>query len=403
MLKSKVMKHVVIIGGGFAGVRLARKLGKQKNDIHVTLVNDSDDFRYCPTLWRSAVGYKMGISRLPLEWTLLDIPNVTLVIDRATSVDREKRKIKLQSGNILDYDEAVFCVGVVSTFFNIEGLHEHAYGIKSPDEIIRLRKHLHSLLMRNDLPSQNFVIAGGGPTGVELAAGLGHYLKFMARRHKRSRKKINIYLVEGAPRLLPVMSERAGKLALKHLKKIGVKVMLNTKVTRETVHSLKTSEGTIPTSAVIWTAGTFNNPFFAENHDVFPLNERGRVKVNDYLQVDPHIYVIGDNAATKYSGLAFTAINNANFVASDLKRRSKHGKRKHHKPVKPPQVLPLGNRTAILEYGKFTMGGFLPALIRKFADLVGYADVLGYRRAYDVWRASDTTENDCPACAMYRS
>lgn len=394
----KHMRHIVIVGGGFAGVHLARKLRKEKN-IFVTLINDSDEFRYCPALYRSATGRKMGVSRLPLEWMLLDIPNVSLVIDRVVTIAKDTRTLGLESGEVVKYDEVVFAVGVVSTFFNIEGLHEYAYGMKTPEEVIRLRTHMHEMLLSDEPASRNFVIVGGGPTGVELAAGIGDYLRKIAKRHRRSRKKINIWLVEGAPQLLPVMSNRASKLAARRLKRLGVNIKLNTKVTAGTLNELRTNEGPIPTHAIIWTAGAVNNPFFADKADIFPVGERNKIAVNKHLQVDSRTYVIGDNAATKYGGLALTAVHNASFVAKDLKRKMRGKKRKAYRPFKPIQIVPVGDKSAILQWGWLTIGGIVPAVLRRIADFVGYSDLMGSLRALTIWRASDTTEESCTVCA----
>lgn len=91
------MHRIVIVGGGFAGVHLARKLRKQKN-IWVTLINDSDEFRYCPALYRSATGRKMGVARLPLEWMVLDIANLQLIYDKVVGIDKESKQVNLESG-----------------------------------------------------------------------------------------------------------------------------------------------------------------------------------------------------------------------------------------------------------------------------------------------------------------
>lgn len=392
------MRHIVIVGGGFAGVHLARRLRKQKN-VWITLINDSDEFRYCPALYRSATGKKMGIARLPLEWMLLDVPNIKMVIGKVAAHNPAAKKVQLESGEKIEYDEVVFAIGVVSTYFNIDGLAERAFGIKSSEEVTKLRHHLHDLLLEDTPQSRNFVIIGGGPTGVELAAGLGASLKKIAKKHRKSRKKIDVWLIEAAPRLLPVMSERAGKIALKRLQKLGVKVQLNTKVTAETKNLLKTSEGPIPTHAVIWTAGTTNNPFFKEHANQFPLNERGKVAVDKHLQVSRNVYVIGDNAATKFSGLALTAVHNGKFVANDIKKRIAKKPRKAFKPLKPIQIIPMTKRSAILQYGKFTFGGFIPSLLRVGADFIGYADIMGPVRAYTIWRSGETNEDNCHICA----
>jgi NADH dehydrogenase len=195
------------------------------------------------------------------------------------------------------------------------------------------------------------------------------------------------------------MSERASRIAKRRLEKLGVKIRLNTKVTAGRLDELRTNEGPIPTHAIIWTAGAINNPFFADKADVFPVGERNKIKVNQYLQIRPSIYVIGDNAATKYSGLALTAVQNGNFVYKDITRRLNNKKRKAYNPAKPIQIVPIGDRSAVLQWGRLTIGGILPAILRRFADFIGYSDLMGPLRALTIWRASDTTEDNCQTCA----
>ena len=391
------MKHVVIAGGGFAGVRLARKL-RNKTDVRVTLINSSPDFRYYPAMYRAATGRKMGASRISLEWMLLSSPNIDIVIDTVTSNNSTKKEVSLASGKTIGYDYVVFALGSVTTYFNIEGLHEHSYGIKSPEEILALRAHLHGNIVGNSPEQYNYVVVGAGPTGVELAGSLGGYLKAIAKKHRRSNHKIRIWLVEAAPRVAPQLTERASLLIKKRLEKLGVKILTGTQVKAETIHELKTSSGPIKSHTVIWTAGTTLNPFFALDPTQFILAERGKVKVGQHFEINPSAYVIGDNAATKHSGLAYTAIKDANFVADDICRRMSERPRKSRTDHRPICVVPTGPNWAVLEYGSFVQRGWLIALVRSAADFIGYMDVVGLVRGLTVWSSSELTEDGCLVC-----
>ncbi len=391
------MKHVVIAGGGFAGMRLARKLRSQKNT-SVTIINSSSDFRYYPALYRAATGFKLGTARLPLEWMLIDAPRTNLIIDTVTTIDPIKKQITISSGQKINYDFAVMALGSVTTYFNIEGLHEHSYGIKSPDEIVQLRNHLHGKIAENTDADENYVVVGAGPTGVELAGGLGNYLRHISKKHHVKKHHVKVWLVDAGPRILPQLSDKAARASQKRLEKVGVTILTNTTVTKETIQSLKTSNGTIKTHTVIWTAGTANNPFFKQQSDVFKLNQRGRVEVNKHLQGADDIYVIGDNAATQHSGLALTAVRHANFVAKDIKAQSKRRKRPKNYERSPAQIVPVGNNWAVLQYKKFTIYGKIVSLIRKVADYIGYSDVLGHLKAFTIWSNGEKTEDTCDVC-----
>lgn len=391
------MKRIIIVGGGFAGVRVARKLRKQK-DIAITVINDTTDFRYYPALYRAATGSKLGTAKLSLEWMLLDNPHADLIVGKAQSINTSKRYIELADSTRLEYDFAVLALGSVTTYFNIEGLHDHSFGIKTAEEVIELRRHLHESLTEKSQIERNYAIVGAGPSGVELAGELGAYLQGIERKHKIKNHKTTIWLIEGAPRILPTMNPRVSKAAHKQLAKLGVKVSTDTQVKSETLKTLRTSVGSITTHTVIWTAGTANNPFFSENEDSFRLNERKRVIVDKHLQSSPNVYVIGDNAATKFSGTALTAVRHGNFTAKDIISRIGHKKRPTKYENYPAYVVPAGKNWSVLQYRGIVLHGLVISWVRKVADFMGYSDVLGIFRAITVWTNGEKHESTCVNC-----
>lgn len=396
------MKHVVIAGGGFAGVRLARKLRGEKN-IKITLINESEDFRYSPALYRAAAGFKVGTARIPLEWMLLDSDNINVVYDKVTKVNTEKKQFTLAEGDTIPYDYGVCALGTVTTYFNISGIADHSFGIKSVDEILTLKKHIHTNIANETKKKHNYVVIGAGPTGVEVAATLGEYVQTLMKRHKVKNPQAEVFLVEGAPRILPAMRERASRKAQNELERLGVTVLTDTKVSSSTNLSLKTSNGNIATQNVIWTAGAMNNPFYKENEKHFKFNDRGKVKVNRHLQAHGSLYVAGDNADTPFSGLAFTAINHANYLARDIKARVHGKRRKKQKDYFPPQLVPVGS-IAVFQYRSIVLGGRLMSVVRRFADFIGYNDVLGPLKALTIWQNSERVEDDwCDICRRKRT
>lgn len=390
------MKHVLIAGGGFAGIRLARKLKKQKN-LSVTVVNSSPDFKYCPALYRAATGYKMGTARIPLEWMLLDVENADLLVDTLTSVDIDKQSATCSSGKKLTFDYVAFALGSNTTYFSIEGLHEHAFGIKSGDEVEELRKHLHEQVSRQPQAERNYVVVGGGPTGVELSAALGSYLKKISKKHGVQQSKIKIWLVEAKPSILPSMSKKASLSATRRLKKLGVELLLETTVKKESLHQLSTSAGPIKTDTVIWTAGTMLNDFYSKNSG-FTIDSHHKITVNKHLESAKDVYVMGDNASTRFSGLAQTAIKHANFVAKDIVAKETKKQRPTTYESKPIQIVPVGHKWAVAQYGSFSFKGRFAHLLRWFADYVGYGDVMGYLRAITIWKNVSTKEDACTIC-----
>lgn len=390
------MKNVVIVGGGFAGVKVARDL-RHVEDIHVTLISDQPDFRYSPALYRTATGGRRRESSIPLE-ALLRSSHASFIETRVLRIDRAKRHLYTQDGQQITYDYCVMALGVVTSYLDVPGLEDFSYSIKSADEVERLKRHLHEQLIKDKATDKNYVVVGAGPTGVELASALGQYLKRIARVHKIKRNKVTIELVEGEDRILPTMSLRASRLADKRLERLRVRVLKGTMVKAETTNTLRVEDRSIPTHTVIWTAGVANNPFFKNNSAQFELDRKQRVVVDSYLAVDDHLFVVGDNASTQYSGLALTAIHHAKYVSRTIKAIVTGGSFKPYHQLPPVYAVPLGSHTAIVQWKNVAFDGIIGGILRSLADLIGYADVMGYREAIKLWLRQDEFEESCPVC-----
>ncbi len=394
---TKQQIHLVIVGGGFGGIKLARCLSRNRG-IKITLISEEPDFRYSPALYRTATGHRGKESSVPLKSLIGNIPGLTLIEAKAVSINRTDRIIKTADGQRFTYDYAVLALGVVSTFFGIDGLEKFAYGIKSVNEVDRLRAHLHQELMALHALEKHYVVIGGGPTGVELAGALRYYLSRMAKRHHIKDSGLHIELIEAADRLLPSASPKASKLVTKRLKKLGVKVQTKCRVEGETADTLVANGRSIPTHTVIWTAGVTNNPFFTNNSDEFTLDAHKKVVVDDHLRVDERTFVIGDNAATPYSGLALTAIHNAKYVARYLQRISNGINTSPYRPAHPVSAIPVGPRWAVVQWRSLNIADGIGSIVRLFADLIGYTDIMGPARALKLWLKRYKYEDTCPVC-----
>ena len=392
-------KRIVIVGGGFGGIKTALELAGEEN-LAITLVSDKDHFVYYPALYATATGGSHLQSIASLSEVFKNYPQVTVVVDEMAGLDAHRKHVTLKSGAHLDYDMVVLALGVVTSYFGLEGLQEYSYGIKSYKEVQRFKQHLHQELIDDKQFDKNYIVVGAGPTGVELSAAMATYLKRIKEKHGiKSRRHIHISLVEAAPRVLPRMSERASALVEKRLKKLGVDVQTNKKVESEDDDSIIISGRDIPSKTVVWTSGVSNHPFFKDHTDLFTLAKNGRVNVDPYLQAQKHVYVIGDNAATPYTGMAQTALHDAQFVARVIKAEI-HGKtRPQYKAVKPPTVVPAGKNWAIFEWYGIRLTGWVASLIRRAADAIGYHDVLPLGQALGAWKAEYVHEESCPTCA----
>jgi NADH:ubiquinone reductase (H+-translocating) len=379
--------NITVVGGGFGGVKAALELAENKRS-RITLITDRPDFQYYPALYGTATGKSHLQSWVPLGEIFAGHPNVNVVIDSVTTIDKQKKTLGSESGTEYQYEKLILALGSVTTYFGIEGLDTYAYGIKSYDEIRRLQQHLLEEFSKPNGADSHFLVIGGGPTGVELASSLGTYLKELKKHFKQPEPRISINLIEAAPRILPRMSETSSRLVTERLKKLGVHVETNKKVEAETADSLIVNGRPIKSHTVIWTSGVANNPFFKNNADQFELSPNGKVVVDAHLRSGKDMYVIGDNAYTQFSGLAQTALKDGVFVAKHLLKKSN----KKYKATLPPVVVPVGENWAIFEYKKIRFGGWLGALVRQAADFVGYKDILPFGQALGVWRAQSVRQ-----------
>src|SRR5690606_16772204 len=149
---------------------------------HITLVTNHTDFRYYPTLYRTATGGRKMISSIPLK-EVFQGKNVRLLNDTAVSVDRQAKTIKTKVGHELGYEALVIALGVQTNYFGIAGLEQLSFGIKTPEDALELKRHLHKQLIENQKPDLNYVVVGGGPTGIELAGVLPGYIKKITKQH----------------------------------------------------------------------------------------------------------------------------------------------------------------------------------------------------------------------------
>jgi NADH:ubiquinone reductase (H+-translocating) len=396
MAESPKTRQILVVGGGFGGVRAAERLARYR-EFEVTLLSDSDSFAYYPQLYHSATGGARSESSLPLA-SLLPA-NVKLVRDTAASLDPESGTLQASSGKAYRYDELVLALGSVTNYFGIKGLPEFSYDIKSIAGAERFKQHLHKELIDDKKPDINYVVVGGGPTGVELAAALGAYLQRITRLHGIAQPKYRVDLIEAAPRLLPRSAESVSARVQKRLQSLGVTVMTGKTVKAETAAALELDGEKLASKTVVWTAGVSTNAFYKNNAPVFTFAKNGKVQVDEHLQVHEHIYVIGDNAFTKFSGMAQTAIADANYVTDDLLRRFHNHPRRTYIPSAPVSVIPVGADWASVEWGPLRLFGWPGAVLRRLADLVAYIDIESIPKAVSVWLQDSRRQDLCPICS----
>jgi NADH:ubiquinone reductase (H+-translocating) len=388
-------QRVLILGGGFAGVKAALELCEDEY-FQVTLLSDDDELRYYPTLYHSATGGKRSNSSIPLK-RIFEGRSVVLAEGTATKLIRKDKTVTTAKGRAYEYDTLIIALGVVTNYFGIPGLAEYSYSIKTQAEATRFKRHLHRQLEDERRPDLHYVIVGAGPTGIELAGALPGYLQHIMEKHRVKHRAIHIDLIEAAPRLLPRLPKDTSRAVRKRLRKLGVRLYLNSTVEGQTADKLLVGGKPIRSHTVVWTAGVTNHPFFKDN--AFTLTGHGKVATDIYLQAEPDIFVLGDNANTPYSGLAQTALRDGEFVAKNLKRQARGKDFKSYVAKKPVTVIPAGPRWSAVVRGNIHFHGLPGWLLREVADLIGFHDLEPWKKASKQWYTEFTTDDDCPTCA----
>jgi NADH dehydrogenase len=297
-------KEIVIIGGGFAGVNLVEKLAN-KEGIHVTLVDKNNYNFFPPLLYQVATGF-LEVSNItyPFRKLFSGKKNISFRMASLEKIIPEEKRLILSNGQ-LTYDELVIATGTESNYFGIENIRKHGVPMKTIDDAVNLR---NTILQRTEMATlmedpderaklTTIVIAGGGPTGVELAGMLSQIKKnvFSKEYPELEKHEVAIYLVDALDVVLAPMSKKSQQYTYDTLIKMGVKVMLGKQVKDYVNDTVIFADGTkIPTKMLIWTAGVS-----AKTFDGIPEASYGRGKrliVNEYNQITglPNVYAIGD-------------------------------------------------------------------------------------------------------------
>lgn len=392
-------QHILVVGGGFGGVKTALELSKHPDKFEVTLLSDRPDFWYFPTLYHTATGGTRLQSSIPIKH-LLHGKKVKFVEGRAATLDRTAKTVTLEDRSTLTYDKIVLALGVVTNYFGIPGLPEFSYGIKSIGEAEELKRHLHKQIIDQGKPDLNYVIVGGGPTGIELAGSLGRYVHYVMKQHGLNDRPLHVDLVENAKHLMPRMPKAVGKAIERQLSSLGVKLYLGQAVQGETADELTVSGKPIRSHTVVWTAGQANNPFFSTNS--FPLSPRKKVIVDEFLRArdtqDDSTFVIGDNAETTFSGMAQTAVYDAEFIVHNFVKAAEGEPKLAYKPKKPVYVTPAGSHWAAVEWGNVHMYGWLGWFLREAGDFVAFTDIETVPEAVEQWAHTLQHQDLCAVC-----
>lgn len=357
--KTSGKKHIVVIGGGFAGLNFVKQL--YRNGFFDITVVDRNNYNYfTPLLYQVATSFLEPSSISYPFRRLFRNKNVAFRMATVLDVDTASRKLHLGDGSELTYDILVFAAGSRTNFFGNENIRHQSYSLKGIDDALYLRNELLKNLERASLEKDpdeqrrmlTVVIAGGGPTGVEVAGMLAETKKYILGNDYPSlaQAPVNIHVIDGAPNLLAPMSAKTHAAAFNALQKLGVQVKLNTQVKDYHNGRVQLSDGTsIEAGTLIWAAGVIANSF---NGIAAESMGRGKRMITDaFNKVKGYgdIYAIGDISIQFTDALypeghpqvAQPAIQQGKTLAKNLLRIAKG------KPLKPFKYFDRGDMAII--------------------------------------------------------
>jgi len=382
--------QVIIIGAGFGGIKAARAL--RKAPVDVTVIDRNNYHTFQPLLYQVATaGLEPGDIAYAIRGIFRKQNNVAFRLGEVTDVSLADRFLWMSDGARLPYDYLIVASGAETNDFGVEGVSEHAFGLKTLDDAVRIRNHiLFQFELCNSRPelvdegALTFVIVGGGSTGVEVAGALMELFDHVLRKdfQRSTIEPAQIILVEQGARLLPSFNDRQSGFALKKLERWGVKVELGCSLARvESGGCVLESGKSIDTKTVIWAAGVRGAS--PRGFDSVPVLSGGRFQIRANLSLESHneVFVIGDLAGAQVDETflpqtALPAIQEGRHAGCEIRAAVRGKKSRPFKYRDLGQMATIGRHAAVVELpGGLKLRGYvawLAWLLLHLIKLIGF-------------------------------
>jgi NADH dehydrogenase FAD-containing subunit/uncharacterized membrane protein YphA (DoxX/SURF4 family) len=364
--------RVVIIGAGFGGMACAAAL--RRSEASVTLIDRANHHLFQPLLYQVATaGLSPGDIAAPVRPLFRDAPRTQVLLGTVTGIDAERREVRI-SGRTLPYDYLVIATGAAHSYFGKDQWAPYAPGLKRIEDATEIRRRILTAFEAAEAATDaveraallTFLIVGGGPTGVELAGAIAELAKFGMEKEFRNFDPADskVLLVQSAPRLLPAFPEDLAEKAQRSLERLGVQVLIKSRVENIDAQGVVVSGRRIASRTVLWAAGVMASPAARWLNAV--ADSAGRIKVNADLTVPghDHIFAVGDTALSEawngqaVPGLAPAAKQGGQYAARQIMARIAGS------PPPPPFVYrhlgslaTIGRKSAVADFGFVKLWG----------------------------------------------
>lgn len=388
---------VVIIGGGFGGISVAKSL--KSTSLDVTIVDKRNHHLFQPLLYQVATAaLSPGDVAVPIRSIFSSKDSIRTVLGEVEAIDKEEKLLRFKSRSPLRYDYLVVASGSKYNYFGNNEWEEHAPGLKSIDDAIAIRERLlYSLEIADQLnsdedkePYLTYAVIGAGPTGVEMAGAIAEIAKRnMMRDYKNiDPDKTKVYLIEAGPKVLLGYPDSLSKKAQQDLEEMGVTVILNQPVTDVKSDSVTAGDTVINTPNIIWAAGVTSSPIL-DSLSV-EQDKTGRIFVEDDLSVKgyPNIFVIGDAAHSKDSegdplpALAPVALQQGKYVGRKIKDMVAGEKTKPFSYTDKGSMATIGRAKAVADIKGFKFSGVAAWMLW---SLIHIFFLIGFRNRFRVF------------------
>ncbi|WP_373653462.1 NAD(P)/FAD-dependent oxidoreductase [Schlesneria sp. DSM 10557] len=372
------MPRVVIVGGGFAGLNLAKGLGNVA-DLDVTLLDRTNHHLFQPLLYQVAMaGLSPAEIAAPIRSVLSRYRNVRVLQGEVQSVDVQRQCVCADFGEV-GYDYLVLACGSRHSYFGHDEWEENAPGLKTLEQATEIRRRVLSAYEEAECSTSpearkrllTFVVVGGGPTGVELAGAIGEMSRFTLARDFRNidAASARVVLLEAGPRILNMFSEKSSSRAARDLEQLGVQIWTGSAVTKIDEDGVEIGNERISSATVLWAAGVKASSLGQAAG--FEVDRQGRVVVEPDLSVKghPRVFIAGDQANFTHQtgrplpGTAPVAMQQGRYLAQLIRDDLAGRTRKPFQFVDKGQMATIGRSRAVVEGGGYKLAGFFAWVI----------------------------------------
>ncbi|WP_291786206.1 NAD(P)/FAD-dependent oxidoreductase [Cecembia sp.] len=400
-IPDSIQKRVVIVGAGFAGLKLARKLAGTA--YQVVLLDKNNYHMFQPLLYQVATAaLPPNAVSFPLRRIFHSSSNVLFRMAIVRSIDKKQKRIFTNLG-VLDYDILVLSQGANTNYFGNENIHRYSAPMKTTSEALYIRNKIISNYERavniseekERKPIMNVVIVGGGATGVELAGSIAELRNnvFPKDYPQLSFKNMRVILIEAGNTLLSGLSEKSREKALEYLQRLGVEVMLNTLVEDYDGFTVKLKgKQPIETITLLWAAGVKANSMKGVDPEQKAPNNRILVDEYNRLIGEEDIFVLGDQCLLKedkfpngHPQVAQVAIQQANNLAANLKKALKGGRWNPFIYRDLGSMATIGKKMAVVDLPFMSMRGFFAWFVWLFVHLMAILGVKNKLQIFITW------------------